>query len=705
MRYPQAAACTASIAFAIAAAAAQADGGPNHKPGVIQGEIRTAAYDGNTDDLLTAGLGAAGIQGAAPAFADPLNPTAAELRRRAIYNNYRALVNVTSNGGYGTFYGPDVGLDAAKLPNDGKVAGEEYLAFAGDGSGKENVSLMVQVPASFDPKNPCIVTGASSGSRGIYGAIGTSGDWGLKRGCAVAYTDKGTGTGAHDLQNDRVNLIDGLVVSAADAGKDSIFTAKLSPAELALFNVATPNRFSFKHAHSRRNPEQDWGRHVLWSVEFAFYVLNEKFGDRNNRGHAIRPIITPRNTIVIASSVSNGAGAALAAAEQDRHGLIDGVAVSEPQIQTALPRGLVIERGGVPVAAQGLPLYDYATIANLFQPCAARGLPDSPLSLAANAVAANRCASLRAKGLITGDDVAAQASDALAKLLAAGWEPESNLLHASHYSLATPAIAVTYANAYDRASVTDNLCGFSFGATDPATFGPVPLAAGAAAQIFANSNGIPPTVGVNLINNNSVGGPRLDGASVSPSTGALDFNVDGALCLRGLWTGTNPATGAKLTGEALAEAMQLRNGVRQVLVEADLRGKPAILVQGRADTLVPVNHASRAWYGANRMEEKRSNARYYEVTNAQHFDAFLPLSGYDTRFVPLHVYFNRALNLMYDHLKNGTPLPPSQVVRTTPRGGTSPAPALQAVNVPDIAATPAAADRITFGNRTLRVPD
>jgi len=142
-----------------------------------------AAYHGKTDDLLTAGRGAAGIQGAAPAFADPLNPTRAELRRRAIYNNYLALVDVTSNGGYGTCYGPDVGLDAAKLPNDGKVAGEEYLAFAGDGSGMENVSLMVQVPASFDPKNPCIVTGASSGSRGIYGAIGTSGDWGL---CAAA---------------------------------------------------------------------------------------------------------------------------------------------------------------------------------------------------------------------------------------------------------------------------------------------------------------------------------------------------------------------------------------------------------------------------------------------------------------------------------------------------------------------------------------
>ena len=31
-----------------------------------------------------------------------------------------------------------------------------------------------------------IVTGTSSGSRGVYGAIGSSGEWGLKNGCALA---------------------------------------------------------------------------------------------------------------------------------------------------------------------------------------------------------------------------------------------------------------------------------------------------------------------------------------------------------------------------------------------------------------------------------------------------------------------------------------------------------------------------------------
>ena len=91
----------------------------------------------------------------------------------------------------------------------------------GLGNARENVTLMVQVPASFNPAKACIVTGTSSGSRGVYGAIGSSGEWGLKRGCAVAYADKGTGMGVHDLLDDTVNLIDGTRTTADLAGSDS----------------------------------------------------------------------------------------------------------------------------------------------------------------------------------------------------------------------------------------------------------------------------------------------------------------------------------------------------------------------------------------------------------------------------------------------------------------------------------------------------
>ena len=97
-----------------------------------------------------------------------------------------------------------------------------------------------------------------------------------------------------------------------------------------------------------------------------------------------------------------------------------------------------------------------------------------------------------------------------------------------------------------------------------------------------------------------------------------------------------------------------------------LNGKPAIIVQGRSDTLIPVNHASRAYLGLNAaVEGANSKLRYIEVTNANHFDSFS--SALPTLVVPLHVYLNRALDAMYAHLRSNQALPPSQVVRTVTR--------------------------------------
>src|ERR1051325_6276465 len=181
-------------------------------PAFIQGPVSANFYDGTTNDLLTAGLGKS------------------ELRRNAIYGNYRALVDMTPAGGYGVLYGPNIDLEGNDRLGEGKTPGTEFVAYADDGTGKQNVTMMVQVPKSFDPANPCIVTATSSGSRGVYGAIATSGEWGLKRGCAGAYTDKGTGSGVHDLQNHTVNLITGVRAEAKGAGATSNFTANLSDA-------------------------------------------------------------------------------------------------------------------------------------------------------------------------------------------------------------------------------------------------------------------------------------------------------------------------------------------------------------------------------------------------------------------------------------------------------------------------------------------
>jgi len=574
----------------------------NTRPSFVTGAIVTTPYDGTSDDLLTGGLGRSGLAFFAPApgFGNAASPAAAELRRLAIYQNYRALVDTTATSGHGVLYGPNIDTRGNDTLGEGKIAGDETLAFDDDGTGQVNATMLVQVPASFDANVPCIVTGTSSGSRGVYGAIATAGEWGLKHGCAVAYTDKGSGMGVHDLAGNTVNRIDGTRAEAVTAGAASTFTARLSDAERAQH----PNRFAVKHAHSRQNPEKDWGRYTLHAVEFAFYVLNEKFGEHTSSG--TMRTIHPGRTIVIAAGVSNGAGAALAAAEQDTQGLISGVVAGEPQVQVVSTA--TIHRGGIAVAASGKSLFDYVTYANLYQACATHAAAYSGLVAAAlgpafdaNAAAA-RCASLKAKGLLTATTTTAQGDEALAKLNQYGWEPQSNLLHLSHFSsYATSAIAVTYANAYSRASVAEDLCGYSFAMVDGADM-PQAVSATAGnqsslAQIFASGSGIPPMSTIQLINDNAQNGPIRD--QVSQGQAGSDYNTDGVLCLRGLSTGTD-AAGAPLTGAALDRSNAVKAGSHEVLRTARLRGVPTILVQGRADALVPVNHASRAYFGANK---------------------------------------------------------------------------------------------------------
>ena len=677
----------------------------NVKPSFV-GAVTVTHFDGVSDDLLTAGLGASGLASAtAPTVANATAPTAAELRRLAIYNNYRALVDTNAKGGYGTLYGPNVDASGNVTSGSGMVPGTEYVAYSDDGSGQQNVVLLVQIPDAFDAANPCIITATSSGSRGVYGAIST-GEWGLKRKCAVAYTDKGTGAGPHDLATDTVPLQDGTRTTRAAAGSKAQFAAPLTDSQLAAFNVATPNRLAFKHAHSQRNPEKDWGRFTLQAVQFAFWAINDKLSGSSAVNASTLPV-RPDNTIVIASSVSNGGGAAIAAAEQDTNNLIDGVAVGEPGLNLPATASVQVQRGGVTLPVSGKPLFDYVSYANEFRLCAAlsSSVSAAPAQsfFASNvgwpaSVQANRCAALHANGLLSASTTAAQADEALQKLHTYGWEPESDLVHASMaYFEIDPSVATTFGNALSRASVLDNLCNFSFAAVD-AAFHPTAVNATVLAQLAGTGNGIPPTTGVQLINNLAQGGATQSKQSVD-SSGTQAANLDGALCLRNLLTGS----------DAASQALQL--GISQTLRTGSLGGRPALIVQGRNDALLPVNHGARPYLGLNAQVEANSKLSYIEVTNAQHFDGFIDVvPGYDTLFVPLVLYEQRALDAVYANLKNGTPLPPSQVVRTTPRGGTAgAAPAISAANVPSFTNTPAAADRISVsvsgGVATVSVPN
>ena len=85
----------------------------------------------------------------------------------------------------------------------------------------------------------------------------------------------------------------------------------------------------------------------------------------------------------------------------------------------------------------------------------------------------------------------------------------------------------------------------------------------------------------------------------------------------------------------------MQAGIAEFLASGRLDGKPTIIVHGRNDDRVPVSFSSRPYVGLNDLQTARSQLRYIEVTNAEHFGTDLP--GFDTRMVPLTLYHLRAL--------------------------------------------------------------
>ena len=416
-------------------------------PPTVFAHVRSTVHR-DADDLLTAGLGLAGLRAAAPpAIADPARPTSAELRRRAVWTNWRGIADLSVSGA-----GPDVA----------PVTGLERHALATVPGATRPHRVMVQVPDTFDPARPCIVVSAASGSRGIYGAIAVASAWGLPRGCAVACTDKGAGTDYVDLDAGSGTGIDGRVVT--------------DPADAA-FAVDAPGvgGIAIKHAHSGDNPEADWGRHVHQAAEFALEVLADAFPDAGP--------FDPRTTRIIAVGLSNGGGAVLRAAELEGDWL-DAVVAGAPSVDTD--------------GAGARSLYDYATEAALLLPCALHAVDDLPMSLPALQAAA-RGKSLRAAGWVEGGDLDAQARSARARLEAGGWTARA--LRAAAIPLAFDlwrAIAVTYASAYGRYAVDAHPCGYRFSALrEDGT--PRPARPDARASWWAEATGLPPGTGVGIV--------------------------------------------------------------------------------------------------------------------------------------------------------------------------------------------------------------
>ncbi|MGN6521466.1 MAG: 3-hydroxybutyrate oligomer hydrolase family protein [Dokdonella sp.] len=562
-------------------------------------EVRESVHRGN-DDLLSAGLGLDGLRAKAPAFADASSPTPAELRRRAIHTSWNGIADLGPLGGYGRIYGA--------VP---AVPGLEYQAFARVPGARSPHRVLLQAPDAFDARARCLVVAASSGSRGVYGAIALAGAWALPRGCAVAYTDKGTGPGYFDIDADSGVALDGTRAARGAA-----------PLEFEPAPMAGATGIAVKHAQSGDHPEADWGRHVLQAARFGLAML-----DRAYPGQAP---FTPANTRVIITGVSNGAGAALQAAGLDADGIVDGVVALAPNVHVEGTR----------------PLYDVASEAAQLLPCA---LTDArydatPFARADGAVPSAwlaRCAHLRERGLVDGGDRVVQARSAIERLRAGGWDdPAIETAASSTRFDLWRAIAATYAASYLRATPATMPCGFHYAAVD-AHGAAVAADAATRAAWWSDASGIPPGAGVQL----------LGGIDASSSADPTASGID---CLRALWSSDDAA------------ARVLRAAVAATAVKLPRAGLPLVVIHGEADGLLPEPFHSRVYVAA--LEAAGRNPAYWRVPHAQHFDAFLPLPGFGDRYVPLLPYGYAALDAVWAHLADGRSMPDARRFPSRPRG-------------------------------------
>ncbi len=619
------------------------------------------------------------LSGKAPAYQDAANPSAEEIRARAIFNNYVALVDNNELSGFGSLYGPT---------SDKEFPGKEYLAYIV--SAGKKMAVTVWILDSFDSENACIVAGPPSGSRGIYGAVGTAGAFAMEHNCVLTMSSNGKGTGVHWLTSDQVYLLDGTLSDRSSAGANASFAVEMT-AEVKAWADSHPNRAAVQHAHSQANPEQDWGVNTLDSIRYAFKVLNEEEGVS----------ASPDNTLVIATSASNGGGAALKAGELDKGSLLDAIVVSEPNINPLPSSKFVIKMGErADVTDHSRPLFDYGSWANLYAECAALAEPNlnapfgmgenAPISMAAalKTQVLARCDALIEKGLLTTVTLASSDAEkgaaAQSKMSEYGFLPEGDAImtgYGAAFDL-MKSLTATYANAYTKGQVQDPLCNISFSTKDLTEH----TSRGSLADNF---NGIPRSGGLFLINEAASGGPVLEKNSVNEGDSSNNLNLNSAVCFRNLWT-----------DESNSKNGTLKQSISAIQGNGDLGDIPVTIVHGRSDALIPVNHSSRPYFGLNKQHNADSSVNYYEITNAQHLDTFNS-SFYAGAYVPLDYYYKMALEQMWAHLTQQQALMPSQVVSTTPPGAGNQL--NKALHLPALEAEPE--KPILFQDRAVFIPE
>ena len=339
--------------------------------------------------------------------------------------------------------------------------------------------------------------------------------------------------------------MNGVRDAVAAAGSAASFVADITDSQRVAFNAATPNRIAVKHAHSQRNPEKDWGRDTLRAVEFAFYVLNEQYGDALPSGKKAR-VITPagahRHRLVGLQRRRRGAGGGRGRqvrADRRRRGHRaehpDPAAghADDPARQPDLHR----RRRSRCTTTSASPMSTSRAHRSRrrCRPRACRSTRSSPAN------AANRCTTLAELGLVSGSTTAERADrrdepPARLRLGAGDRGAAAVALHARHGvdrdDLCERARALLGARQPVRAELRVHRCDGGQPNLAPGDCGP----GGDRDDLQHGQRRAARPRGINIVNNNPLGGPLLDASRrSSPATrGSADYGSDAALCQRAL---------------------------------------------------------------------------------------------------------------------------------------------------------------------------
>ena len=638
-------------------------------------------YNGDTDDLVTAGLGFSPLSTLMikPTIADPAKPTPQELRQLKL-NRF-----IDTKTGEGTFFG----FQRKNLTPmfDGKIAGTEILATFKNND--ESVGLLVQIPLDFDKNKPCIVAVPSTDSDGLFNAydVQIRGLWGLRHNCAVVYNDKGLGNGIYDITNQRGYAINGKVQT-----DNLLFKPKIENREQ--YVKTYPNRYAIKQLHSKQNSEERWGEYVLKSIEFAFHQINTHFSETQ------KVIFDKDNTLVLVYGASDGAGAALKAGELDKNNMIKGIVAVNPQIAPYSETMPVTVKVGEkpPTKIEYLSIAEYSTYALLYIPCAVPAIisnnKDINLPFADNyTYAQNRCDALKKAQLLT----LGTPKEALEKLRQYGWTPEMDRQLPYFYFKETVALPYQYISAYGRYDVIENMCNYSVASTqkNPLLYiGKVePLSEIDFQQLWGLANGqLPVWLGdestmLALVNNQDMHSPRRDFYSSSDSKDEIDYNSKGAICLYNKLKDT-----------------RVKNGIKQVSASANLNGIKTFIIHGRNNVKQLPNYTSRAYVALNsKVEGNNSQLRYIEVKNSSYLEGKPP---FDNSLVSIDYYGEDAMEWLWANLTNNATLPDSQVIHAKPRvGKVTLTPDATAQNLVPILQSPNSNDIIKKQNGELLIPN